>query len=619
MKKVEIQRTNPDKKLVKITKIHSEEEFLSSLKEYSFQITKYLQDSQLTSSNFVPVMDCLLQIYDLSVQKVYKTLYRENATVVGAAGEFSTKVENLKDNISLDRLINPFDRIVLHDNSLKPRKRYSGLIYKVTRNRVIFSSTGKNRLHPGKNFTIQFLPARTKFLYQYYALRTSPIPLRNYLFPNALPAPRAAKGEKELETMRVFNTSIESNPEQLQAVLNVAGKGSWDNHCPYVIFGPPGTGKTTTVVESILQVFHASKTNKILVSANSNAACDEVAKRLKKYLYSASDREPVLLRIYSRTYGNKLDLIDEELFEATNVAHEYHLFPTLEVFKSYRIIVATHDIASKYLHSGLLKEKVTFSHIFIDENGASTIPEALCSVVGFWNRSTRLILSGDPKQLCALIEDTRCKSLGFEVSLMERLMETPIYREKEDGTYDGTIQSRLRRNYRCHLDILNMFNKLCYRGNLLACGSPEKLNKAVGWFKLVNPLVPIIFHSSYGNSRNRKNETSMFNHEELEIVIQYVQELMFFGLNGQQVTGKDIGIVSPYKEQGLMIRRELDNRNWFDIEVGTAETFQGKEKPVVIMSTVRSRTKTIGFLNNIRVCKTIDFDLENLFFVISET
>lgn len=184
-------------------------------------------------------------------------------------------------------------------------------------------------------------------------------------------------------------------------------------------------------------------------------------------------------------------------------------------------------------------------------------------------------------------------------------MQTPIYLENEDGTYNTDIQSRLRRNYRCHEKILRLFSNLCYKGDLLSCGSPEKLNKAVGWFRLVNPDVPIIFHSSYENSRTHPQQTSMFNMGEINIVIQYVKELMFFGLNGQQVTEKDIGIVSPYKKQCLMIKDELESRNWFNIEVGSAETYQGKEKPIIIMSTVRSRTKTIGFLNNIRVCISI--------------
>ncbi|KAL5288848.1 MOV10.2 family protein [Megaselia abdita] len=601
--KIQISKNYLDINIKNITKIPSDEEFLSKLKAYSFPITNFLQNNQLTSSNFIPVMDSLLQIYDLSVQKVYKTLYRENATVEGAAGEFSTIVENLKDNISLDRLINPYDIIVLQDNSLKPPRKYRGLIYKVRRNKVIFSvrsASQKNKLHPGRNFTIDFFSARTKFLYQYHAIRELTNPLKNYLFPSEIKGKKTGELELEPTTLKIFNETIQSNPEQLQAVLNIAGKGSWDNQCPYVIFGPPGTGKTTTVVECILQVYHENETNTILVSANSNAACDEVAKRLKKYLYLNTNRKPVMLRIYSGTYGKKLDLIDEDLFEVTNVAHEYHLFPTIEVFRSYRIIVATHDIAAKYLHSGLSKEKIFFSHIFIDENGATTVPEALCSVVGFWKKSTKLILSGDPKQLSALIEDKRTKSLGFEVSLMERLMETPIYKEKSDGTYNINIQSRLCRNYRCHPEILNMFSTLCYDGKLMACGGSEKLNKAVDWFKLVNPTIPIVFHSSYDHSRTQRNETSMFNREEIRIVIQYVQELIFFGLKGQQVIEKDIGIVSPYKEQCLLIKKELEKRNWFDIDVGSAETYQGKEKPIVIMSTVRSKTKTIGFLDNLR-------------------
>lgn len=94
---------------------------------------------------------------------------------------------------------------------------------------------------------------------------------------------------------------------------------------------------------------------------------------------------------------------------------------------------------------------------------------------------------------------------------------------------------------------------------------------------------------------------SLYNHAELCVVLNYVKELMYYGINGQKVSETDIGIISPYKKQYRSIKEKLNLRRWFKIEVGSVEMFQGNEKPIIIASFVRSGTHTLGFLNNARV------------------
>jgi len=84
-------------------------------------------------------------------------------------------------------------------------------------------------------------------------------------------------------------------------------------------------------------------------------------------------------------------------------------------------------------------------------------------------------------------------------------------------------------------------------------------------------------------------------------VMDYVKDLMYFGLNGEKVSQTDIGIISPYKNQYQRIQEQLDMRNWSQIDCGSVELFQGKEKQVIIVSFVRSFTPKLGFLNNERV------------------
>jgi len=94
---------------------------------------------------------------------------------------------------------------------------------------------------------------------------------------------------------------------------------------------------------------------------------------------------------------------------------------------------------------------------------------------------------------------------------------------------------------------------------------------------------------------------SLCNNKEIDAVMDYVKDLMYFGLNGEKVSQTDIGIISPYKNQYQRIQEQLDMRNWSQIDCGSVELFQGKEKQVIIVSFVRSFTPKLGFLNNERV------------------
>lgn len=86
----------------------------------------------------------------------------------------------------------------------------------------------------------------------------------------------------------------------------------------------------------------------------------------------------------------------------------------------------------------------------------------------------------------------------------------------------------------------------------------------------------------------KKNHWSYFNEEELEAVMTWIRKLLKTECNGNKVNMADIGVISPYKAQCDAIMEELDINNLTDITVGSAETFQGQEKRVIIISTVRT-------------------------------
>jgi len=100
---------------------------------------------------------------------------------------------------------------------------------------------------------------------------------------------------------------------------------------------------------------------------------------------------------------------------------------------------------------------------------------------------------------------------------------------------------------------------------------------------------------------------SVYNINETLVVLHYVKMLLKKKFANCQITAKDIGIITPFKRQQLDIAQELASIHLEDVTVGTVEIFQGQEKPVIILSTVRSKTfehngkKHIGFLSNEKV------------------
>lgn len=93
---------------------------------------------------------------------------------------------------------------------------------------------------------------------------------------------------------------------------------------------------------------------------------------------------------------------------------------------------------------------------------------------------------------------------------------------------------------------------------------------------------------------------SLFNIEEIKVVEKFLKQLMHQTINGKFIDQSDIGIVSPYVKQCKKIRDYCDQQNWSNIEVASVETFQGREKSIIIVSTVRSNTANLGFLSNKR-------------------
>lgn len=135
-----------------------------------------------------------------------------------------------------------------------------------------------------------------------------------------------------------FNEKISTNEEQKSAIKHIVNGTAYP--APYIIFGPPGTGKTMTLVETIAQIWKNKRNANILVTTSSNAACDEIAERLIKYI-PAKD----LLRYFSKSNQRREEF--DLILKVSNLGGNNKRTEYWEMFLSYRIVLCTLTTAGK--------------------------------------------------------------------------------------------------------------------------------------------------------------------------------------------------------------------------------------------------------------------------------
>lgn len=162
----------------------------------------------------------------------------------------------------------------------------------------------------------------------------------------------------------------------MQAVKKMVGGTA--SPYPYILFGPPGTGKTKTLVEAICQISTSIPSSFILVCAPSNAAADELALRINRNLHNTCPFDHQVLRVYSKNYRS-MRKIDRELVSFSN----YCLGTCPNNIGKYKIVVAT-LITAGSLHFPMDRghEIPRFTHIFVDECGSATESTMLIPLAG---------------------------------------------------------------------------------------------------------------------------------------------------------------------------------------------------------------------------------------------
>ncbi|GBG86912.1 hypothetical protein CBR_g44368 [Chara braunii] len=385
---------------------------------------------------------------------------------------------------------------------------------------------------------------------------------------------------------------------------------------PYILHGPPGTGKTTTIVKAICYIYKRYPSSRILACAATNSAADS----LLLGLVGCGITSILRLNAHTRPLDG-LNPVPEEVMRYSN-RHSGGGFqtPTREEFLGHRVVVSTSCSASGVWQAGM--EAELYSHVFVDEASSMVEPECLIPIACCLHPQSVVVLAGDPQQLGPVVHCLLCKGMdgsgrggGLEMSLLERLMTSEpsksIYmnglaQDGGCGPVPRFFATKLVRNYRSHRAILELPSRLFYNNELVAESNVQLTSSLCRWAELPNKNeFPILFHAVDGTAMRDEGSPSFFNAEECAQVVRYVEKLLADQTLG--LRSAEIGVVAPYRRQVQKLQHHLHNKLQFDdIKVGSVEEFQGQERRVIILTTVRSDpafvqdeyTQNIGFIKN---------------------
>ncbi len=392
-----------------------------------------------------------------------------------------------------------------------------------------------------------------------------------------------------------------------------------------VIHGPPGTGKTTTLVNAIRYTLQNEK--QVLVCAPTNSAVDLLTEKLLelgvdvlrlghparisdelmssgidgrittspyykdiKNLRRNAEEYFRMAGKYKRVFG-KEDAKQRAAYyaEARNCIKEARLledFIVDELFRNAQVICCT-PVGST--HRALTRKK--FNTLFFDE--ASQALEAMVWIPLL--KCKRLILSGDHFQLPPVVKSMEAKKGGLEVTLLDRCIELP----------EAVVL--LNRQYRMNSIIMGFSNAFFYQNQLIADESVTDHALYNGDDPTLSSIIEFVDTAGCSFDEIQNPETlSHKNPKEGEILFKHLQQLLLEYSTHHELPSLDIGIISPYKEQREWLRDnladyELDKSKLHSLAIKTIDGFQGEERDVIYISLVRSNEKQeIGFLSDLR-------------------
>lgn len=465
---------------------------------------------------------------------------------------------------------------------------YEGSIFEIEDNYIEISGVDKvfESIYKAEMlFDVRFILGRRNLERMHLAV--AKLPSSTHL-TKVFPEPNK-KIPKLIEIDRFYNASIKENPEQATAVQHIISGTS--GRAPYMVFGPPGTGKTVTIVEAIIQLVLRNPRNKIMVCTDSNMAADHVACSILKYrhLFTQRNKSNFMIRLNSK---NRVWEIMPQVLHSYSNGYSYETFRSMKnkLLATYSIIICTLQHSAKYgICRADFEDKLNITHLFIDEAAQSHEPACLIPITGFLEKKGQLVLAGDPKQLGPICFAKKLRETGLGVSMMERLKS--LYDIYDN---DRNYITMLKKNFRSHPDIIALPNQLFYN-DLLEAIEPAAGFDAISSTRVLEEFneggAAVVFHGVNSKDQRIGSSPSFFNKIEIEMIQRYVKALICV----HKVEQTDIGVIAPYKRQVQKIKQWLIGQQYFDIEVGTVEAFQGKEKRIILVTTVRANCRLLDY------------------------
>ena len=382
-----------------------------------------------------------------------------------------------------------------------------------------------------------------------------------------------------------------------------------------VVHGPPGTGKTTTLVEAINETLR--RESQVLVCAQSNMAVDWISEQLVNRgipVLRVGNPTRVNDKMLSFTYERRFESHPEypqlwslrkairemrskrkrgsesyhqQLDRLKSRATELEVRINAELFQEARVIACTLTGAANRVLEGM-----KFNTLFIDE--AAQALEAACWIP--IRKVSRVIFAGDHQQLPPTVKSIAALKAGLGKTLMERIVENK-----------PEVVTLLQVQYRMNDQIMQFSSREFYNGMLQT--APEikyrgilDYDNPMSWYNTDDLPDDIESKEEFvGESFGRINKA------EAELTLQHL-ELYYGRIGKQRILDEriDVGIISPYRAQVQLLRRLIKKREFFKpyrhlISVNTVDGFQGQERDVIILSLVRSNDEgQIGFLRDLR-------------------